>query len=135
MSDQSQTPPEVLDALDSVFGQLLDAAQSNIGRIVALFIPVFTAVVTAGAFWLQNVVGIDVQHYTGGAVAFITLVATSALGSGITWLRNRGKHEVAAVELAAAAKAGESVLAASAARAQSGGGVVVSPDRDFGPGA
>lgn len=96
MSDQ--TIPAQIPGVDDAVNQLLGAVQSNIGRIVALFIPIITAVVTAGAFWLQNVIGIDVQHYVGGAVAFIVLIGTSVLASGITWLRNRGKHEVVVAE-------------------------------------
>jgi hypothetical protein len=75
---------------------LLTTVQSNAGRIVALGIPFLTAIITAGAVWLQNVIGIDMQKHVPEIVAFIVMVATSALASGVVWLRNKGHFEAAA---------------------------------------
>jgi len=97
---------------------ILNALESNIGRIVAALTPVFTAIVAAGAFWLQDVIGVDMQQYVPAVVAFVALVATSAFGSALVWLRNRGNWEKQVVETATLAKLGEQELSKAAARDQ-----------------
>lgn len=139
MPDTQQTPAAI-EVLDEALNGLLDALQSNIGRIVAFVLtPILVPVVTALAVWLQNIVGVDLQSHTAALVAYIVGVAGAQAGSIIVWLRNRGHFEVAAVEHAAAIKTGEDAIAVSAARgeargsAASGGVSGVSPDRDFAP--
>lgn len=77
---------------------LYDALQSNIGRIVALFTPLLTVVVTAAAYWLQNVIGIDMQDHVAAVVAFIATTGTSVLASALVWLHNRGNWEQKALD-------------------------------------
>jgi hypothetical protein len=102
---------------------ILDALESNIGRIVAALTPILTAIVVAGAYWLQDVIGVDMQQHVEGLVAFLTLVGGSALAAAVTWLRNRGNWEKQVMETAALTQLGSEEALAAEARLESSGGV------------
>lgn len=123
MSDPTSNPG-VSPGVEDQFQALLDSLQSNVGRYVAFVLtPILLPVTGAVALWAQDKIGVDVQQYGGVAavVGFEVTVVGGAAGALITWLRNRGNHERAAVETLTLLKAGEDVAAVSS------GGVTVSP--------
>lgn len=121
MSDESNIPsPE--DALQS----LLQGLQSNIGRWVAgVLTPIALPVVGGLAFWLQGKLGIDMDPIE--ATAFIVTVVGGLAATAVTWLLNRGKHEVAAVDAIHAL----ALAQATVANAPLDAGPQPSPDRDL----
>jgi cell division inhibitor SulA len=127
MSEVPTTSPPnagITGQLDDVLAVLLTSLQSNVGRYVAFILtPILLPLVGAAAYWLQNVVGIDMQDHVAAVTAFIVATVGGLAGVIITWLRNRGLHETAAAE---------TVNAALAARATVGAvSPPVSPDRSF----
>jgi len=81
---------------NSVVDVVGDALTSQIGKLVAFVLtPLLTTFFTAGAYWLQNVLGIDVQEHVAVAVAYVTTIGVGVAGAAMVWLRNRGVFEVA----------------------------------------
>lgn len=70
------------------------AVKSVIGRVVAAFAPVLAGGVGSGLLWVQNVIGIDLQHYKGAAAAFLGTIILGGCLTAWQWLRNRGAHEI-----------------------------------------
>jgi hypothetical protein len=132
-------PPPVADQ----FQALLDSLQSNVGRYVAFVLtPILLPLVGAAAYWLQDVAGVDLQADPAVVTAYIVAVVGGLAGVLITWMRNRGNHERAAVETLTVLKAGEDAAAAERQNVATGSGSgaavwpslagPVSPDREFG---
>lgn len=125
MSDASSPSAGPPTPVEDQFQQLLDSLQSNIGRYVAFILtPLLLPLVGAGALWLQNQIGFDIQSI-GGTPAVVGFIVSTVGGLAavlVTWLRNRGNHEKAAVEALTLLKAGE-----DSARSIASGGDVAEP--------
>jgi hypothetical protein len=81
---------------------VLDQAMtSTISRFVAALVPVLASVLGAGAYWLQNVAGINLQAHVAVAAAFVGTVVLGVLMTGWKWLEGRALFEKTATELAA----------------------------------
>lgn len=105
-------PPNTQD----VFQGLLDSLQSNVGRYVTFVLtPLLLPLVGAGGLWLQDKIGFDIQTVGGvaGVVGFVVSVVGGTAAAIVTWLRNRGNHEKAAVEAVTVLKAGEDAVASA----------------------
>ena len=94
-------------------------ARNQIGKVVAFVLtPLLLPVVGNLANWVQDVLGLDLNGadltaYVVSVIAGVALVAYQ-------WLRNRGRWEVAAAELAKVRSLGDNVLSSAA-----GGGTPV----------
>lgn len=94
---------QVPGGVDDAVNELLKSLQSNIGRWVTFAItPILLPVVGAVAFWLQDKLGIDLQADPAAVTAYIATTVGGVAVVLVTWLRNRGKHEVAAAAVVAA---------------------------------
>jgi sulfite exporter TauE/SafE len=88
-----------------------DVVTNNVGRIVAFVLtPILLPGVGAVAFWLQNVIGIDLQQYTAVAVGFVVSVVTGCALVAYKWLENRGAWEKGVAELEALYHAGQQAI-------------------------
>jgi hypothetical protein len=91
--------------LDSVF-------TSYIGRIVAFVLtPLLLPIVGAVAYWVQNVIGIDLQAHVAIATGFIVSVVAGTALAIYQWLRNRGIFEKTVLELHHLYEAGNQLIA------------------------
>lgn len=69
-----------------------------VSRIVAFVLtPILLPVATAAAAWLQDAIGVDLHG--DQLTAYVVAIATGLAVTAATWLRNRGKWEVAQAEL------------------------------------
>lgn len=69
-----------------------------VSRIVAFVLtPILLPTATAVAAWLQDAIGIDLHG--DQLTAYVVAVAVGLALTAVTWLRNRGKWEVAVAEL------------------------------------
>lgn len=80
---------------------LLDTViNNNIGRVVAFIVtPILLPLVGAGSFWLQDAIGIDLQQYTGAAIAFVVAVIVGVALAIFKWLEGLGLWQKAIAEL------------------------------------
>jgi len=88
----SQDPPESseLDREQEILDRALDWVESTLARKVALYLPtILLPLATAGAYWLQDAIGIDMDPAV--AVAFVVSIAVGIIALGATWVRNHGR--------------------------------------------
>ena len=75
-----------------------ELCNNYISRIVAFVVtPILLPIATAVAAWLQDAVGIDLSG--DQLTAYVVAIAAGLALTAATWLRNRGKWEVAHAEL------------------------------------
>jgi hypothetical protein len=73
--------------------ELNDFINSKVTRVVTgLAVPI-SAAVAAGLFWLQNAIGIDMQHYKAVAVGFVTSIILGGALLAAKWLEGRAGFE------------------------------------------
>jgi hypothetical protein len=105
---QASVPSPVEDA----WSQVMDLLQSNIGRWVTFILtPILLPLVGAAAYWLQDVVGVNLKADPAVVTAYIVAVVGGLAAMVVTWLRNRGNHERQALEALTVMKAGEDHVA------------------------
>ncbi len=86
--------------MNDLLAQLESQVNSNVSRVVAFALtPILTTAAGAGAYWIQNVVGVDLQKHVAVAVGFVVAVAGGTALAILKWIENRGLFEKAAVEL------------------------------------
>lgn len=94
--------PKSGDFFDSV-------AKNQIGKIVAFVLtPILLPLVGNVANWVQDVLGLDLSG--ADLTAYIVSVIAGVALVAYQWLRNRGRWEVAAAELARVKRMGDEVM-------------------------
>jgi len=72
---------------------------SNVSRLAVVLVPIVGAVIAAVLEWLQNVLGVDLQHYQETATGFVVAIVLGTCWLGAKWLEGRASFERAAAEL------------------------------------
>lgn len=99
---------DIHDVIDS-------ALTSGISRVVAALTPVLAAGIAAALYWLQNVIGIDLQVDPAVAAGFVGTIILGGCLLGAKWLEGRAQFERISAELAAAYQAGQQHVDAATA--------------------